>query len=57
MFEIPWAYVMHKDGFNFDIQIVRKGTTILPCKFEVLQLSEFNRSYICRLDEAWQIKL
>lgn len=54
-FELPWAYIQ-KDGFNFNIQIVRKGTRLEPCKFEVHQLSQFNRSYICRTDINWQVK-
>lgn len=53
-FELPWGFITN-DGFKFEIQIERKGTKILPCQFEVHQLSQFNRSYICRLDINWQI--
>lgn len=54
-FEVPWAFIQ-KDGFNFEMQIIRKGTRFLPCKFEVTQLSQFNRSYVCRSDINWQRK-
>lgn len=52
-YEIPWAYIQ-KDGFKFSVQMVRKGSPMLPCNFEVAQLSEFNRSYVCKTDLGWQ---
>lgn len=52
-YEVPWAFIQ-KDGFNFTIQMVRKGTKLLPCNFEVTQLSQFNRSYVCKTDVVWQ---
>ena len=52
-FEIPWAYVQN-DGFKFSVLMVRKGTKILPCEFDIVQLSQFNRGYICRTDVAYQ---
>ena len=52
-FEIPWS-VVQNDGFNFTIKMVRKGSDLLPCKFEVRQLSQFNRKYVCHTDIAWQ---
>lgn len=54
IFEVPWEYIQN-DGFRFTIKIHRKGTVIKPCVFDVVSLSEFNRSYICRLDENWQL--
>lgn len=53
--ELPWKYVV-KDGFTFQIQMVRKGSWMKPCVFEVTQLSEFNRAYVCRTDIEWQKK-
>ncbi|MCB0403405.1 MAG: hypothetical protein KDD51_01370 [Bdellovibrionales bacterium] len=53
--ELPWKYVV-KDGFTFEIQMVRKGSWMKPCVFEVTQLSEFNRAYVCRTDLDWQKK-
>lgn len=52
-FEIPWA-VIQKDGFKFQVQMERKGNPMLPCNFEVVQLSQFNRAYNCQTDVAWQ---
>lgn len=52
-FEIPWNFIA-KDGFAFEIQMKRKGKSINPCKFDVQQLSQFNRTYICRTDVAYQ---
>jgi hypothetical protein len=52
-FEVPWAYIQN-DGFKFDVQMVRKGTKFLPCQFDVVQLSQFNRSYVCHTDLNWQ---
>jgi hypothetical protein len=53
-FEIPWTAVQ-ADGFNFKVQMVRKGSELLPCNFEVRQLSQFNRKYFCHTDVAWQL--
>jgi len=52
-FELPWQYVQN-DGFKFKIQMIRKGSEFLPCEFDVVQLSEFNRSYVCHTDLGWQ---
>ncbi len=52
-YEIPYAWVSN-DGFVFTVQMNRKGTVLLPCKFEVATLSQFNRSYVCRTDTGWQ---
>lgn len=53
-FEVPFAYVQ-KDGFSFELKMVRKGKTILPCRFDVARLSQFNRTYVCRTDIAFQL--
>jgi hypothetical protein len=53
-FEIPYAFIQ-KDGFSFELTMVRKGKKILPCRFEVARLSQFNRSYVCRTDVAFQM--
>ncbi|NBX75417.1 MAG: hypothetical protein EBQ92_02600 [Proteobacteria bacterium] len=53
-FEVPFAFIQ-KDGFSFDLTMVRKGKKILPCHFEVSRLSQFNRSYVCRTDVAFQM--
>lgn len=53
--EIPWEAVSASDGFPFRVQIVRKGSTLLPCEFQVTQLSQFNRKYFCHTDVNWQI--
>ncbi len=53
-FEIPWAYVKG-DSFSFVLQMVRKGAQILPCQFDVKELSQFNRSYTCQTDVNWQV--
>lgn len=55
-FEIPWEF-LQSDGFTFEVQMVRKGAIFMPCKFEVQQMSQFNRTYICRLDTDWQTKI
>jgi hypothetical protein len=52
-YEIPWAYIQN-DGFRFSVQMIRKGTKILPCEFDIVTLSQFNRGYICRTDVAYQ---
>jgi hypothetical protein len=48
--------VVNNDGFNFQIQMVRKGVKMLPCNFTVNQLSQFNRSYFCHTDIQWQME-
>jgi len=53
-FEVPYAFVQ-KDGFSFDLTMIRKGKKILPCHFDVAHLSQFNRSYVCRTDVAFQL--
>ncbi len=52
-FEIPWAWIQN-DGFMFTVKMVRKGSDLLPCQFEVTSLSQFNRGYTCHTDTAWQ---
>ena len=52
-FEIPFQYLQN-DGFKFQVQMVRKGTEFLPCQFDVVQMTEFNRSYVCHTDLGWQ---
>lgn len=52
-YEIPTKYIQ-QDGFKFKIQMLRKGAKFLPCEFDVVSLSEFNRSYVCRVDIGWQ---
>lgn len=52
-YELPYAYVQN-DGFKFEIQMYRKGDDFLPCLFDVVQLSEFNRAYVCHTDLGWQ---
>lgn len=53
-FELPWSFVKN-DGFQFRIQMVRQGGRLLPCEFDVAQLSQFNRSYVCHTDINWQM--
>lgn len=50
---LPYKFI-EKDGFTFTVQIVRRGADLQPCVFKVEQLSEFNRSYVCHTDQAWQ---
>ena len=52
-FELPYQMVQN-DGFKFTIQMFRKGSTFLPCQFDVSQLSEFNRGYVCHTDLGYQ---
>ncbi len=52
-FEIPWAYIQ-ADGFKFTVQMERKGSEMLPCNFDIVQLSQFNRGYTCHTDLTWQ---
>lgn len=52
-YELPWQAIVN-DGFDFTIQMVRKGSNMLPCQFKVSQLSEYNRSYFCHTDLRWQ---
>lgn len=53
-FEIPWSAVKN-DGFQFRLQMVRQGSKLLPCEFDVSSLSQFNRSYVCHTDVNWQL--
>ncbi len=53
-FEIPWASIQN-DGFNFVVQMQRKGSKMLPCNFKVDQLSQYNRAYTCHTDIQWQL--
>ena len=53
-FEIPFTAVT-KDGFRLQIQMQRKGSEMLPCLFDVSQVSQFNRAYTCHTDLNWQI--
>jgi hypothetical protein len=52
-YEVP-ASALVNDGFNFNIQMVRKGAKFLPCQFSVTQISEYNRTYFCHTDLQWQ---
>lgn len=52
-FELPYAYIQ-KDGFRLVIQIYRKGSSFVPCQFDIAQLSQYNRSYVCHTDVNWQ---
>ncbi len=52
-YEVPWAYIQ-ADGFKFTVQMERKGSEMLPCQFDVVQLSQFNRAYTCHTDLTWQ---
>jgi len=53
-FEIP-SSMIRNDGFSLELTMIRKGKKILPCKFEISRLSQFNRSYVCRTDVAFQL--
>jgi hypothetical protein len=53
IYELPFSYIQG-DGFKFAIQMERQGSPMLPCNFDVVQLSQFNRSYSCHTDIAWQ---
>lgn len=53
-FEIPWKYIRN-DSFKMAIQMIRRGSDMLPCEFDVAQLSQFNRAYVCHTDVQWQI--
>lgn len=52
-FEIPWKAI-NTDGFRMVIQMERKGAKLLPCEFDVTQLSQFNRAYTCATDQNFQ---
>ncbi len=52
-YELPPQYVVN-DGFKFTIQMENKGDAILPCEFDVVQISQFNRAYVCSTDVGWQ---
>lgn len=53
-FELPYGAIS-ADGFAFSIQMVRKGSKLLPCNFNVTQLSQYNRAYFCHTDVQWQV--
>ncbi|MBI4403428.1 MAG: hypothetical protein HY537_04665 [Deltaproteobacteria bacterium] len=53
-YELPWQAI-NADGFKFSVQMLRKGEQYLPCNFDVKDLSQFDRSYICRTDTGWQL--
>ncbi len=55
IYELPWEFIKN-DGFKFSITMVNKRSKIKPCEYEVSNLSEYNRSYVCRIDEDWQRK-
>lgn len=48
--EVPFEFVK-EDGFSMEMQMVTKGKDILPCQLTVRQLSQYNRSYVCRTSE------
>jgi hypothetical protein len=52
-YELP-AQLVVNDGFKFTIQMENKGDAILPCEFDVVQISQFNRAYVCSTDVGWQ---
>ena len=52
-FELPFALIRN-DGFRFRIQMIRRGSKMLPCEFDVAQLSQFDRAYVCHTDLNWQ---
>ncbi len=52
-YEVPFAWLAN-DAFVFTVQMIRKGAEMLPCRFEVSTLSQFNRSYVCKTDTGWQ---
>lgn len=52
-FEVP-SELIQQDGFSFEITMIEKGKTILPCSIKVTELSKFNRSYMCRTDVNFQ---
>lgn len=55
IYELPWE-IIKDDGFTFSMTMVNQRSFIKPCKFEVVTLSQFNRSYVCRVDEDWQTR-
>lgn len=52
-YELPAQYVQN-DEFKFQIQMDNKGNPFLPCEFDVTQISQFNRAYVCSVDVGWQ---
>jgi len=48
-FEIPFE-ALSSDHFSFEVQMLRDGKTIEPCRFLVTQVSQYNRNYVCRSD-------
>jgi hypothetical protein len=55
-FELPWNMITN-DGFKFEVQMIRKGSKMAPCQFEIVQLSQFNRGYVCHTDLNAQTNL
>lgn len=53
-FEIPFEAIS-SDSFSFEVQMLREGKKIEPCRFTVTQLSQYNRNYICRSDVNYQL--
>jgi len=54
-FEIPFE-VLSSDSFSFEVQMLREGKTIEPCRFAVTQVSQYNRNYVCRSDVNHQTR-
>lgn len=54
-FEIPFE-VLSSDSFSFEVQLLREGKTIEPCRFTVTQVSKYNRNYVCRSDVNHQTR-
>lgn len=52
-FEIPQDH-LKDDGMKFQVQMIHKGTEILPCLFDVVEISQFNRTYLCHTDVGAQ---
>jgi len=53
-FEIPFE-ALQSDSFSFELQMIRKGKKIDPCRFTVSHVSQYNRSYVCRSDVNHQL--
>jgi hypothetical protein len=52
-YELPPQLVVN-DGFKFTVQMENKGQPLLPCEFDVVQISQFNRAYVCSPDIGYQ---
>lgn len=53
-YEIPASWIVN-NGFRFTLQMDRSGAHLMPCNFDVVQLDQFNRAYLCHTDIAWQL--